>query len=491
MKNRYLQRAVAFFSLLVFLSGCSTKPIDVPSAVSSEVSEVIGSESESEIVSEDTSDNSSESTVSTRVSSAKSSSAASKSQSSQKTSSQSRPVNTGPWKQEEFYLTTGLVGNILALDLAKDVGMNLIEFGMFGAEHFKEPPYDRCDALGLKSLIHGQADLSGTGSYLPGRSKSASVNESVIKEATELASRYSNVIGYYAWDEPDAESIPLLKKQNDLFKKYDPSSLVFYNLIPSYGPLAWDANNATDSAYLKYVDDHLKIVNPDVLSLDYYPFAIDPNTTGANNWYRDMGLFRAKSIEYKKPFWYYYQAVDLPSNQATNITEGQIKIGMYTGLVYGAKSLSSWTAVGFMWDKYGKKLSRYNEGKRINKEILTVGRYLFDKNSKKIYHTGLPSDGKDYNSLYYIDNLAQSDLIASATDGLIIGIFEDGKTSAKYMLIVNKFFNAKKTGTITLKSGKSIEKLNTDNGKTETVSASSNTISYSLEKGSGAVYVIK
>ena len=395
------------------------------------------------------------------------------------------------WKQDGFLMSTFCFGSSdAAIRLAKEAGLDLLEFAFsYGSTASLHQGLTVCDMIGMKSMAYDNRLLTGGGDAANPVSE-----EELIRNAVREYSSHSSVMAYYLWDEVDTPNNEKVRKMTDQVRRQDPARLAFSCLFPSYGMYNWSNSpiNWENSAYAVYVDDYLKTVNPDVLCFDYYPFHQKQSTVITNDWYRDMGLYRTKAAQYNKPFWYYYQSVDLggPTNDlAVNITEGQIRVGMYTGLAYGAKTLSSYIAVNYMWDREGNKQPRFEEGKALIREVKTTGNYLFDKTTKKIYHTGLPAG--NYNAIYYLDDFASSDLLASAPDNLIISVFEDGKTATKYLLAVNKDWGNVQTGHITLKSAKNIGKLNTGNGNVEPVSTSSLTIPLNLEMGGGALYVIK
>ncbi len=393
------------------------------------------------------------------------------------------PISTGEWKQDQFYLSSGYTDyNEKLVRLSKEAGYNLMIFESDKNDSRIESTLDVCDEIGMKALL----------SYVVGGGGAApAFNEAMIRNTIKKYSHHKSLYGYNYWDEMTPEAFSTSGKLlQSYFKKYDPAKLAYSCLLPSYGPLAWDTQQQEASEYLKYVEDYLKIVDPDTISFDYYPHAVG-NSITTHDWYRDMGLYRVMALEYNKPFWYWYQSVDMnnaPNYSATNITEAQIRVGMYTGLAYGAKGLIAWLGRGYAFDREGNKLARFNECKNLNAEVMTVGQYLFDKTTTKIYHTGLP--GGNYNEIYYLDDLTASDLIASASNGLIISIFEDGKTDTQYMLVVNKNYSFMHGGTIKLKGAHKIQQLNAKNGKLTVVADSSDSLSLSLAKGNGVLYVI-
>ena len=119
--------------------------------------------------------------------------------------------------------------------------------------------------------------------------------------------------------------------------------------------------------------------------------------------------------------------------------------------------------------------------------MLNLGKFLFHKKSDKLYHTGVSGDKLPG---YFTDSLAQSDLIQTAPENAILGVFTDS-TSAKYLVVVNKDFNKAMHATITLKSAKNISEFNKKTNATKQISGSSASIQCQIPAGDCAVYVIK
>lgn len=397
------------------------------------------------------------------------------------TASPSGPVSSTAWEQKEFYLSTFISGTDLEqVKWAKEGGLNLLEFA-FSTPAYMEKALDYCDDVGIRCMVYDQGSITSVGDKMP------LYNERSFANAVYKYYDHESVIGYYIWDEVDKSLFASARVMVDYVKKYDPARLAYLILYPSYGVYNWSSSPVDweNSAYYYYVDDYLKTVNPQVLSFDYYPFYNNPSSLSISDWYRDMGLMRKKAAEYGKPFWYYYQTHDLKDHNIA-LSPGQIRVQMYTGLAYGAKYLSSYNAMYYMYTDSGKT-ANFESAKAINNEVMAMGRYLFDKTPTRLYHTGAAAVNS---SIYYLDDLTASDLIASAPDDLILSVFEDGKTSTKYLLVVTKNFTSGASGTITLKSSKAVGLLS-KSGSVQQVSPSADSISFSLEAGGGALYVIK
>ena len=394
-----------------------------------------------------------------------------------------KPVSNTAWKQKEFYLSgfgTGTTEG--ALRAAKEVGLNLVEFAFAGTEFVKKA-IKICDKIGLNCLPFDRHRWTAALGIVP------LYNEEIVYSWIIETHQHKSVIGYYLWDEVMKKDITIARGLQNLFKKYDPARLAYIIVFPSYVHESWNniaSGNYHDAPYYKYVEYFLNTAKPDVLAFDYYPFGKHGQNLMEVDWWRDMGLMRKKSIEYNLPFWYYYQASEL-GEKKERCTVSEIRLQMYAGLAYGAKYLSAYNSSGRMYGGNGQKVADFEELKQNNHEVMTAGRFLFDKIPYKIYHTGL---SEDYlTNGYFLDKIEESEIIKSAPDGLIISTFKDGKTSSLYMLVVNKNHATQKSVRLELKSVKKISLLNKTSGNINVLGTSDH-IDLALQPGGGELYVI-
>ena len=397
-----------------------------------------------------------------------------------------KPISSGEWKQERFYLSSCTGPSSLAgLTSFKEAGFNLCEWAMEADETYFTAIANANKIGGIYCLPSNHFRTSMTGGNLV-------FNENSIRNAVyEYAKVDPNrqLIGYTVWDEPIL-SDEFFSQANRMIKylnKYDPNSLKYINLLPSYGIYTWDSDKV-DSAfgangYESYVESFINGINPQIIALDYYPYLM--GTYGdTGDWFRDMGWFRKMSLKYNKPFWFYYQ-IEQVGGVGLKPTNDQIRYQMYVALAYNAKALTGWNQDAVRAD--GTKTEYFEETKSRNAEIMPVGTYLLDKTTKAIYHTGAAGN---YTEKFYLDKLEDSDLIASAPSRVIMSVFEDGKTNTKYLLVVNKNTENAISGTIKLKSSKSISMFNRKTSGEDYIT-SGNSIQVNINAGGGEIYILK
>lgn len=395
------------------------------------------------------------------------------------------------WKQKEFVLSTFFAlpgsGNATEyrriLTKTKAAGLDLVELPFISAAAL-DVAVRVAEEVGIKVLAQDHSVFSGIGKESP-----VFKEQDVINRINSLK-RFNILEGYYVWDEPFEVDFGKVKQLNDVFRKNDPGRLPFSVIFPSYGVYNWEsgAYNWDDNSYTRYVNNFLDQVDPVVLSFNYYPYRT--NTAEANlitnDLWKDFGYIRKKALERNKNLWYYFQAVSLLPDVESIINLERIRAQMYGALAYGVKGLSYYNTHGSLLDANGEETAIYNDLLQLNKEVKNVGNFLFNKTSEKLYQTGLNTQN---NTAYFLDKISDSDLIASAPDHLIIGVFSDS-TSKKYILVTNKSHDTRVTGSIGLKRNIQIgifdKKINKENDLNET----SNSLDVNLLPGEAILYIL-
>lgn len=390
------------------------------------------------------------------------------------------------WTQKEFMLSTfyainnvgdtSIYGKILRQ--TKEAGINLVEI-TFQNRVIVNMALDIAESEGIKILAQDLDAFSGFQTQAP-----SCTEDTIINNISRL-NNYQMLEGYYVWDEPFTPNLTQAKEIHDLFKEHDPSRLAFTVMLPSYGPYVW-----SDSTYPGYVDNYLSTINPDVVSFNYYPFRdnLASTTLSTNDLWKDFGYIRKKALLSNKPLWYYFQAVSISPDVVSIMNLARIRVQMYAALTYGVKGLSYYTSHRALIDPVTyEKTAMFNDLKALNTEVKNVGNFLLDKQSEKLYHTGVSTLNR---TRYYLDQFSLSTLLNTAPNDLVIGVFGDSSTT-KTLLVTNKNFSATKTGTITLKSLKKVSEFNKSNGTTTLLSNSTTSIAISLPPGGAALYIIE
>ncbi|CAL1520170.1 hypothetical protein [Chitinophaga sp. MM2321] len=390
------------------------------------------------------------------------------------------------WAQNEFMLSTffALPGSgdtavyRKILTYTKESGINLVEL-TFLSRAALIPALDVAENVGVKTLVEDLSSFSGFQTTAP------SFTEDTVINTVNWLNNYPMVEGYYLWDEPYQTDFSQVRILRDLFKEHDPARLAFSVILPSYGPYTW-----ADSSYPAYVDNYLSTVEPEVVSFDYYPFRENLASVNLvnNDLWKDFGYIRKKALQYNKPLWFYFQAIGMQPGQTSIMNLERIQVQMYAALAYGVKGLSYYTSHEALIDATTyDKTPLFNDLKTLNTAVKHIGNFLFNKQSEELYQTGILAQNQNR---YYLDKIDSSDLLHTAPDNLVIGLFGDS-TTTKYVLVTNKNFSAETDGVITLRRTAKVSEFNKTTNTTAILSNSTDSIIIQLPPGEAALYIIE
>ncbi len=360
----------------------------------------------------------------------------------------------------------------------RDAGINLIEVTWLSTEASILAALEAADTVGgIGLLVQNARGVNDSGTNLGGIGTShlpKAITEAEVAAWVDRTKGYKSLYGYYVWDEPGTEGFADCRTLTDLYRRLAPDKMAYSCIVPSYGAYRWP------TGYPAYVDEYLRTVQPQVLSMDYYPFQFQSSIKTTSDLWRDLGYLRKRAKETGIPHWHYFQAI----NGSDSLTVEQIRVQMSAALAYGVKGLSYYNSWNSLTNTDGSPTANYEALKTINWQARRVGDLLYDKQNIAIHHTGLSAG---YDSTYYLDPLSASPYIASAPDNLIIGVFSDGDNI--YLAIANKDHTAGVSGSVALKYETPLAQFLPDSGDTRALGTGSR-LSLSLEAGGIAVYVL-
>lgn len=398
------------------------------------------------------------------------------------------------WEQESFVLSTFFaVGGSNNrnqyedwLSKTKAAGIDQVEL-TFLPRAALLTALEACETVGLRAIAQDSTAVGGIGGVCP------AFTEQAVQDYVELLAGYDCLEGYFVWDEPSKEVFSQAALLKSYFQKYAPDKLAYSCVYPSYGVYNWGSSdyNWQDSSYTRYIDGYLSTIRPDVLALNYYPFAASGDNASLirNDLWRDMGYVRKRAAESGIPYWHYFQGVgNFEDKSIGAMTVEKIMVQMYAGLAYGAKGLSYFTSYGLLLDATGIQTSLYAPLTAVNTKAKSIGNLLLDKTPVGLYHGGLTTAEEQQ---YYLDPLESSSLIAGIPSSLIAGIFRDSGSEVYYLVLVNKNYQQPMVGTLSLRQTHRVSLYDGGSGQTTLVSSSANTIALSLPAGECAVYILE
>jgi len=375
-----------------------------------------------------------------------------------------RGNQTRKYRQDNFVISTfrALTKNTRrGLELCKDLGFDMVEFGWVNPKDSYEC-ITACEEVGIDGIIQNW-DLFGGFQTTEG---DVTVKVDALREYVEFTKKYKHLVGYYVWDEPyEDDKIKAAAELVNVFEELDPDRMPFTVAIPSYNT-KWTWKNGLFEAYLrKYMD----LINPIVLSLDYYPFKHykpePPTQLDQNEIFLDLALMRKLSLEKDVPMWFYFQAQDDPKTyKYYNFTPEKMRSQMYLALLYGSVGLQNYNVYEGAITEDAQPGPLYFATKDINHRCHQLGRTFMALTSVGVFHS--PEVLEQHASFdEYRQSTAESEVLENKVLPFrcSIGEFVDVESN-RYLLIHNRDYAVKRTFTLKLKKKFRIYEVSQDDG---------------------------
>lgn len=193
--------------------------------------------------------------------------------------------------------------------------------------------------------------------------------------------------GYRLVDEPNARLFPELAQRVAAIREARPGTLGYINLFPNYA----NAQQLGNETYEEHVSSFMEIVNPDVLSMDHYPF-LHPDRDTRAAYCENLEVMRRHALQYDVPFWNFFNT--MPFGPHMDPTEGGLRWQIFTSLAYGAKGVlyfCYYTPAGGEFPKGGAIITRddrrtrhYYQAQRINAALKNLGPTLMALTSEAV-----------------------------------------------------------------------------------------------------------
>lgn len=356
------------------------------------------------------------------------------------------------YRQSEFIISSYMslyegfeegVGDLrLCIQNVKELGCNLTEF-LWSPPEMTERCILACEEFGIDGVFQNW-DAFGGFQASKGIMK---CNMEKLKEFMEFSKKYKHFYGYYVWDEPlSKEAVNAAGEQVNEIEALDSERLPQTIAIPSY--------NATDTwkngKYESYLKRYVRVINPAVLTLDYYPFnATRPvpfNQLDASELFLDIALLRELSLEKKIPMWFCIQAQDSPMGEKYyRFTPEKLMMQAYNVLLHGAKGVQYYCPVEGAIYRDGRKGPLFFQMQALNERLRQWGKTLMALTSVGVFHS--PELLKDnWNFERFRQPIADSQILADEELPFrcSVGELEDCEGN-RYLIILNRDYqNANK-----------------------------------------------
>lgn len=308
--------------------------------------------------------------------------------------------------------------------------------------------------------------------------------DAVVKDYSDHPALY----GYFLKDEPNRADFPNLAALHRAFLALDPAHLPYVNLFPIYSSFA----QLGTPSYRDHVEDFLRTVQPRVLSYDHYCLLKDGKDRP--EYFENLEILRDAARRHRVPFWQIVQLVQFRSSWR-DPTEAELRWQVNTSLAYGCKGIwwfTLWThktwsvpeGKAAVYDADGNKARHFDEIKRVNRALRTLGQRLLGLDSVGVYHTGHVPPGAR--------GLGRDGPIASAAGGgLLIGWLQDERRR-DYAMVVNKDYTASCTATLTARGPLvGVHEVSADTGEetpVQKIEGGPSAFATTLEPGAGRLF---
>ncbi len=407
------------------------------------------------------------------------------------------------WRQDNFVLSQFKAqGNDMRkhVKACADVGFDTVELG-WASDEQADAAVQLCQQFGIRLIYQNMSRFGGAwdrdpingnnGPYYSNiykrRMESGAWKESSFRGETDIRKviaekkKWDSVAGYYIWDEPFyEEQMQLCRKLTDDCEDEDPTALAFTVANPSYNPyFKWEEN-----AYPAYIERFASIIDPPILSFDYYPIGMPQvnETVQLDNtpMWCDLYAVRRIADAHQMPLWFYYQGVNL--HHAAYFTFPMVRLCMYAGAMYGAKALQHYCSTDAIVDEDGNRLPFFEPQKKINAEFKALGDTLMAIECRHVFHDAACLPGFAPMQEYSEDIADSAFFAAPLPYRTSAGEFEDAYGN-RYLMVLNRDYINGKSLNLRLNGNYRIYEVCRDDGMQYVKDDSTDVLSLYLEAG--------
>lgn len=252
---------------------------------------------------------------------------------------------------------------------------------------------DLCAKYGLKYFVNRRNAHKAILSYADNPDKA------IVENFMAGVKDYFGHLAYAGellFDEPGK---PLFSSVRAFTKQYEelyPDKMWHVNLFPTYA-----TEGIRTTSYEDYISSWLNIIDPNYLSYDSYPLL---KTGGIiQDYFYNLDLVRAKTLERGIPFWTFIQTLSIAQTPGVpdkrDPSEKEIRWQVWMNLAFGAKGIQyfCYWSPGSVSEVFsdalitleGKKTDKYDYVKRINSDIKKTGKVLLGCDAVGVIQTAV------------------------------------------------------------------------------------------------------
>lgn len=382
------------------------------------------------------------------------------------------------WRQTSIPVTTFQA--FPSLDRIDDVARLAKEAGFTVLEFLKQLPPEALDAAVAACEKYDLGFLLEDWRYW-GAFQDACMAPWTPEKLAEGVARYTrspNLFGYYVWDEPYPGQFPLARRVIDQLERLDPARLPFTVALPSYNErYRWD-----NGRYEEYLTEYFRVIQPPVVSLDYYPFFFEARTAEEMNrshLFDDIGLLRRISLAHDTPLWFYFQCWRHSAGDPP-MTAEMTRMQFYNALLHGAKGMQWFIIFDYIITHSGQKGYLFSCARQLNTELHALESTLLALTSERVYHGGLTD-------CRFGDDLAADPLLCAVPAFVSVGTFGDGYGN-RYAMVLNRNFEAELDVALPLRQPRRIYRVSRQTGAQEVYAQNAQTLTLHLAAGDAELF---
>ena len=347
------------------------------------------------------------------------------------------------------------------MELCKELGFDMVEFGWVNPEDSLKC-MTACEETGLDGIFQNWEAFGGF-QAAKGEHKADLYK---LAEYLEHTKKYRHVAGYYVWDEPLADKkIEAAAEQVRLMEMLDPKRLPFTVAIPSYNKEKTWKNKGFEGYLRKYTE----VIQPAVLSLDYYPFFFgkpEPaDQLDSSELFLDIALLRKLSLEKQIPMWFYFQTQDDPGTYAyTSFLPEKVRMQQYNALLHGAKGLQNYNVFNGAINKDSTPGPLFFFTKDLNRRSHQLGKTFMALTSVGVFHSPeVLKENPNFDA--YRQPVADSRILGmeELPQRCSVGEFTDSEGNP-YLFIQNRDVYSRRTFELKLKKGFRVYEVSQEDG---------------------------
>ncbi len=382
------------------------------------------------------------------------------------------------WRQDNFILSTFRAHTQAlrkGLENCAECGFNLLEMGWAPHERAEEA-LRICEELQVDILFQDFSRFGGMQEYHLDRGPWNNA-----KAIADHVRNYRHCYGYYIWDEPyKDDQLTESRRVVDLFQKEDPTRLPFTVAIPSYNDIyQWE-----NGLFADYLERYVTVIDPPVLSLDYYPIGLpgytDEHQLDNSLVWCDLGVMRLLGKKYQMPLWFYYQGMNL--HNYAHFEFPMVREQMYAAAMYGCKALQHFTVVDTVITDEGGRGPFFEQQKQIHREFKKLGGTLMALESRYVFHSpDLLPNTPFFKGL--ADDIAQSEIFAASLPRrLSVGELCDAYGN-DYVMVLNRDFTVKQNVSLPLRGNFRIYEVSRETGRQQVLCERTDRLDLTLAEG--------